>query len=450
MQRIWVKLAVVLMAVSVSGILLSTLLSIKEMDYHFSLYLDEINRKHAQEIVALLKENNEKNGGWNQETSELLRGIGSVLDLNIRLYDQNRQWLAGQTAQTTATAGGENASPLIAIEKDGQIIGYVSIAPSSAAATEMLAEHFRWAHTSAMEWAMAILTLLVGVLSVWLARRIVKPVENMRKASLVAAGGDLTVRVPPLRGKDELAELVQSFNQLVAALETQEALRKRLTADIAHELRTPLNTLLAQVEGMIDGVWEASPEHLESTRSEILRLTRLVHDLDQVMQAAETMGLKERLDVSDVLRDVVQSMEASFQKAGIAVIRELQPHAWVQGDRQRLSQVFVNLLSNSLKHTPVHGQVRVTVSRDGQLVTACIADTGAGIAEHDLPFVFERFYRGDRSRQRGTGGSGLGLTIAKGIVDAHQGSIAIQSKLGEGTTVTVTFPYVENEDRTVV
>lgn len=445
MKSIWVRLALIIMAVSASGILISTILSIKEMDYHFSLYLDDVNAKHHKAIDSLLREEYRKENGWGNGSFLKLEAASRVLGIRITLYDRDQQVIRTFGDEKTTTVQQKTMEDKLPIMDKGKVIGYLGIRYQNIANEISLEEHFRIAHTNAMQWTMLALLLLVSLVSIFTARHLARPIVQMREAALAVAKGNLSVRVPVPRGRDELTELVDTFNNLIVNLERQDELRKRLTSDIAHELRTPLNTLLAQTEGMIDGVWEATPEHLEATRSEVLRLIRLVSDLDQVIQAeAGALHLsREVVDLSQVAETIVDSMTAAFQRKEISLTSQLMPSAWMMGDQQRLMQVFSNLLTNSLKHTPPHGNVMVCVEKKGDVVEAKVIDNGSGIPPEDLPFVFERFYRGDRSRNREGGGAGLGLTIVKGIVDAHQGEINISSEDGKGTTVTVRFPATE-------
>jgi two-component system sensor histidine kinase BaeS len=447
MRKIWVKLALALMIVSASGILVSTLLSIKEMDYHFSFYQQDVSKKHSEEILSLVREEYQKENGWGNGVLSKLEALAKVLDLKITLYDNNHQILKMVGNHREGQAQLYSNANSIPITLGNESIGYILILHNADASDMSLEEHFQIAHTNAMQWTMLVLLLMVSIASIIIARRIVQPIVHMSKAAVSVANGNYSVRVPIPQDKNELSELVHTFNQLIASLQKQEDLRKRLTSDLAHELRTPLNTLLAQIEGMIDGVWEASPEHLESTRSEVLRLTRLVSDLDQVIQteAGALHISKEILDVSEVAKEIVDSMKASFQRKNIQLTHMLEPLALVVGDKQRMAQVFSNLLTNSLKHTEPNGEVVVSVVKVNETVLITIKDNGMGIPEEDLPHVFERFYRGDRSRNRERGGSGLGLTIAKGIVEAHQGEIQMESELGRGTKVTIRLPSLRQK-----
>jgi signal transduction histidine kinase len=440
MKSIWIRLTLVFMAVSASGILISTILSIKEMDHHFSLYVRDVNQRHTEALVGLLQEAYEKEHGWKDVACKKLEDVSRFLGQQMTLYDSNRQSLCtfGQTDRDTLFSVSEDITP---ITKEGEAVGYIGIRYDNAGAMS-LEEHFQIAHTNAMWWTMTALLVIVCLVSIFTARHFTKPIVMMSKAAVAAARGNFSARVAVPKGKDELSSLVETFNHLIRTLKQQDELRKRLTSDIAHELRTPLNTLLAQTEGMIDGIWEATPEHLEATRSEVLRLTRLVSDLDQVIQAeAGALSIScEAVDLNQVVEKTVNSMMAAFHQKGVMLRSQLASSAWVMGDSQRLAQVFSNLLTNSLRHTPQGGEATVSVSNQGGFVEASVTDNGAGIPPDDLPYVFERFYRGDRSRRRESGGTGLGLTIVKGIVEAHHGEVLITSEPGRGTTVTVRLP----------
>ncbi|EST55816.1 histidine kinase [Brevibacillus panacihumi W25] len=443
MKRIWMKLALAFMAVGAGGILIATVLSIQEMDYHFSLYLSDVNQQHEQDLRSILQDEYQQGTGWDDHTLLKLETASQVLTIQIVLLDQNGKLI--RTFGNTTGLEIINSDDMMPILVQGNTVGYVGIRYDNESAVP-LEDHFRMAHTNALQWTMLALLLLVCFASIFIARRIARPITDMSNAAQAVAKGDLSVRVAVPEEKDELSILVEAFNNLVQNLQQQEELRKRLTSDIAHELRTPLNTLLAQTEGMLDGIWEATPEHLEATRSEVLRLTRIVSDLDQVIQveAGARHISEEVINLHDVVESVVESMTAAFQLHGIQLTSHLNTAAWMLGDSQRLAQVVANLFTNSLKHTPQGGEVMVKVEKKEQTIEIKVVDNGTGIPLGDLPFVFERFYRGDRSRKREKGGAGLGLTIVKGIVEAHQGKITISSEEGKGTIVSITFPAIEN------
>lgn len=279
--------------------------------------------------------------------------------------------------------------------------------------------------------------LLGGIM----AKRISGPVSGAVKAAEEISRGNFTQRISERPNTTEMARLTDSVNHLADSLEQQQALRKRMSADVAHELRTPLANLQSAMEAMLDGVWAPDEARLESCHEEILRITRLVGDMEKLEQAEAEAAVLHRteFDAAELTEKILSSFEPEFRKKRIDT-RFCGETQKLEGDRDKISQVVVNLLSNALKYTPEGGSVRVSVAGDERAVRIAVSDTGVGIAEEDLPNVFERFYRADRSRNRRTGGSGLGLAIALAIAKSHRGGIAVQSREGQGSTFTLTLP----------
>ncbi|NLJ41078.1 MAG: hypothetical protein GX352_05640 [Clostridiales bacterium] len=240
----------------------------------------------------------------------------------------------------------------------------------------------------------------------------------------------------------ELRELSESVKGLAQRLEYHDMLRKRLTSDVAHELRTPLAAIQSHVEAFLDGVWEPSAEKLSIIHEEITRLTKLIEALSELslVEGEEIRLHREGLDLSSLLSSVIESFEPMFMGKNINVSKEIQEDIYFTGDRDRLNQIFTNVLSNSYKYTEQGGRVTVRLGQRQGGIIISIEDTGIGIPQSDIQHIFERFYRADLSRHRGTGGVGIGLTITKALVDAHGGKIAIESEGEKGTKITVELP----------
>lgn len=288
--------------------------------------------------------------------------------------------------------------------------------------------------------ALAVLgVLIVGSLQ---ARRIVKPVRALAAAAHRVASGDLSQRIP-ITSEDELGEMASAFNTMAAELERQHELRRRAMADVAHELRTPLSVLQVQLESIEDNLTQPTPEVIDGLQADVAHLSRLVEDL-RVLSLADAGELQIEatpVEVTALARDVVERMQAAARAGEIALDSQLpEEELHVTGDAQRLTQVLLNLLSNALSHTPSGGHVTVRAQQVDDEIRVTIQDTGEGIAAQDLPHIFERFYRADRARRRGTGGSGLGLSIAKSLTEAQGGTITVESQPGEGSTFTVALP----------
>ena len=273
-----------------------------------------------------------------------------------------------------------------------------------------------------------------------------RPLQQMFGAIDSVAEGDLSVRVQE-DSSPQFGELIKRFNKMVAELERADKQRRNLTADIAHELRTPLHIIQGKLEGITDGVYEATPQHINDALEETKLLTRLVNDL-QTLSMAETGQLplnKTTFLVGDLIRDLSSSFSPQAMTLGIQLEEKIgNPNQNLTADYVRLNQVFSNLISNALRHTPKGGTISLeteSIAGERTRVRVRIRDTGEGISPEDLPFIFDRFWRGERSRTReGHASSGLGLAIAKQLIHAHGGTIEAQSDLGKGTTFVIELP----------
>jgi signal transduction histidine kinase len=279
------------------------------------------------------------------------------------------------------------------------------------------------------------------LLGAYLARRLSKPISDVIAATGKIADGNYGERLTHAENTTELVALSHSVNSLAASLESQEALRKRLTADVAHELRTPLTTLQSTVEAMLDGVWTADEQRLNSLREEILRLNKLVDELGTLSRyESEVLKLDtEVFDLGELSAQTVRNFEGVARQKGVSLTFSGDP-ATVLADRDKIGQVLINLLHNALKFTPAGGTVSVETGTADKRAFLRVRDTGCGIAPEHLPFIFERFYRADPSRTRETGGSGIGLAIAMAIAKAHGGQILVASTVDQGSTFTLLLP----------
>ncbi|MFC9683575.1 sensor histidine kinase [Streptomyces sp. NPDC056948] len=284
------------------------------------------------------------------------------------------------------------------------------------------------------------LAAVVGALL--LSRAVLRPVRAMTLAAGGLGEGDLGRRVP-VSGRDEIAQLGRAFNRMAESIQAVEERQRRLTGDIAHELRTPLANLRGYLEALRDGVVEPTPELLDSLHEEALLQQRIVDDL-QDLALAEAGALTYhpvRVDLRELLEAAGTAHRAQADAAGVALRLDAPRPVDVIADADRLRQVVGNLVGNALRATAPGGTVTLALAQaeDGELVFLQVRDTGKGIPAEDLPHLFDRFWRADAARGRATGGSGLGLSIARQIVTDHQGTIAVESTVGVGTLFTVTL-----------
>lgn len=298
--------------------------------------------------------------------------------------------------------------------------------------------------------AVAGISLIIGYfISMRVSGMFLTPIYSIQKNAKYIEVGNFRGVMDVETKTFELDDLSRSINNMALRLEQQERLRKRLTSDIAHELRAPLSTVNSHLEAFIDGIWEPTPERLTILQDEILRLTNLIKDLGDLsyMESGKiSLALKE-ISLSNLLANVVENFEPLFFSEGKTITADIDEGIQIKGDSDRLNQVFINLVANSLKYTNTGGLVKVTLKMKDEAAQATVTDDGIGINIDDIPFVFERFYRSDRSRSRETGGKGIGLTISKALVEAHGGSIKIESNESnesKGTSVSIMLP-IRNE-----
>jgi len=274
-----------------------------------------------------------------------------------------------------------------------------------------------------------------------LAKRLSSPISRVIRTAGQISQGKYEDRIHERSSTREIAELTQAINTLAESLSKQEQLRRRLTADVAHELRTPTANLQSHIEAMIDGVWELDTARLESCHEETVRISKLVSDLENLARfEADNLILNKRnFDLPRLIKKIEKSFESDISAKKIHVTEQL-PVPGIYADEDKIEQVLVNLISNALKYTPEGGSVEIRSVENAQSIVISVKDSGIGIGAEDLPYVFERFYRADKSRNRATGGSGIGLAIVKTLVEAHGGVVSVESTPGTGSEFKITLP----------
>jgi signal transduction histidine kinase len=306
-----------------------------------------------------------------------------------------------------------------------------------------IAMAFREAVSQALVVATAAAVVTAVAVSVFVTNRIVGPIRNLASASRRLADGHYAERVPP-GGDDELGDLGATFNDMASALEATERRRRDLIGDVAHELRTPIATLEGYLEGLLDGVVEPEPATWARLHGEAGRLRRLVDDLQELSRAeARQIPIAiQQVDPAQLARAALDRLAPSFDEKDLALIPEIPERLpRVLADPNRAIQVLSNLLTNALRYTPSPGEVHLIVRPVGSAVEFSVRDSGVGIPPDELRRVFERFYRVDKSRSRAYGGSGIGLTIAKALVEAMGGRVWAESPgSGQGATFSFTLP----------
>jgi len=360
-----------------------------------------------------------------------------LADANGVVLADSRRMIEGHTLDRDIRSRG------VPVYSGGQVVGIVVVGTQMSLLGSLETEFLRSIDRSLLISGL-LATLVAVVAGTLLFRQLTTPLQSLTQAAENMASGDLDQRVE-VRSRDEVGELASAFNAMSDALARNEELRRNLMADIAHELRTPLSVIQGNLEAMLDGVYEPTPENIAVTHQESLLLARLVNDLRELalIEAGQLQLDLEPIDLEVVAKLVEEAFRPRAREKEVGVILDFGTGLpEVSADAQRMRQVIANLVSNALRYTPPGGEIRlVGRARHGEM-TMRVEDTGAGIPPIDLPHIFDRFYRGDKSRSRHAGGSGLGLAIAKQLVEAHGGTIEVESEVGQGTAFIITLPSV--------
>jgi two-component system sensor histidine kinase BaeS len=445
-KRLWVKFLLLLFAVSL--IALSAALLLRElMVRDFRGYLEGEMEDRVYWVTASLESNYQNFLGWNWQSIVEDTVWALMLGFDVKLYDAK-----GALIVDTQSAI-DSLSPLVkkrvlaisesrAGRESGQYVPYTLFLGGNEIGL-LRVKFLRpkkesiFIQRSNTLLLMSLLALggIAILLSIIFSKRLTNPIEGLTEAAVAIGDGNLKRRVA-IAGHDEITKLSDAFNRMAQSLEIQESLRKKLTSNVAHELRTPISAIRGELEGMIDGFMPTDREHLQSLYAEIGRLRNILEGIEELSQA-EASGLtlrKQDIDLVPFLNSIIDRFRKVFQDKGVSIDLVCDSGLRVDADPDRLSQVVINLLSNALKATKKGGNIWVKAAKGEKGIVLEVRDNGAGIEPADLPYIFERFYRG------AGGGLGLGLTIVRELVEAHGGRVSASSEHGKGATFTVLLP----------
>jgi len=379
----------------------------------------------------------QQNRGWANADLAPVRSVADQTGVQLQVRDT-----AGQTVAATlgfaATTGPTASAPVVVHgRQEGSVLVRLTASGLGGADTVLQTALLR-----AIAGTAGLAALLALVTGLGLSRRITRPVARLISVTRAMAGGDRSARAGQVKAPAELRELAAAFDHMADTLDYEDKIRRNLVASVTHELRTPVAVLQAGHEALLDGITEPGPEELGSLRDEVLRLARMLDDL-QTMAAADAAVLqltRERHDLAGIAGSAADSLVRRFESAEVTLNRQLAP-APVLADERWMHQVVTNLLGNALKFTPPDGTVTILTRQDGPHSVLEVADTGVGIPADELPRIFDRFWRGQAAAQ--TSGSGIGLAIAAELASAHGGTLTATSEPGEGTRLTLTLPRAD-------
>ena len=380
------------------------------------------------------------------EAAETTTGIG-VQVVNNRIpetvvYDSTVATASDgvTTENSLAPRTGQRSTSNIVI--DGQVIGSVRIwVLGSDTLMRQPDQEFRDNSYQAMIFATVVAIVLASCIGFLFARNLVSPINRMTKTARAIKEGNLSARTG-LSGEDEIARLGETFDEMAESVEKDRELERRLTTDVAHELRTPLMAIQSTVEAMVDGVFAADEERLETVNSEVQRLSRLVDALLKLSRLENRANptKEEKIDVGNLISGIITTHEAFVADSGLSLEYIAEKGVYVLGDADMIRQATANLISNAVRYTPEGGRITVCVSSDDATARISVQDTGIGLSPEEAKMVFSRFWRADAGRNRESGGLGVGLSVVKEIVDRHEGWVDVEGEKGKGSCFTIHIP----------
>jgi signal transduction histidine kinase len=450
------KLLVAFVLIAVVAVGVVAVLANRTTTRQFEIYVSQGKILHAQQLAPLFAAYYARTGSWQgvetwmESLDELSasgrgqgrgQGRGYTLDRLVLADADGRVLADSQEELVGERLSGAELTLGTPIEVAGQQVGTLLI-PAAAGVHESLESEFLDKVNMSLVWAGLVAGAVALALGALLARQLTAPLRSLTEAAHRLTEGD--VPQVQVRSQDEIGELARAFNQMAQSLSQQEMLRRNLMADIAHELRTPLTVIRSDLEALLDGVFEPTPETLASLQEETLLLSRLVDDLRALAQAEAGQLQLERqsTDLAELLRAVIASFDLQADTQGLALVLDLPSDLpRLDADPQRVRQIVANLVSNALRHAPDSSRVVVAAAERPGEVLVSVTDDGPGISPEEVSHVFDRFWRGQRSRAAGTG---LGLAIARELVRAHGGRIWVESEQGKGSTFYFTLPLARH------
>lgn len=455
------KLVLSFFIVVVGSIIITSLMANHMIDRRFNNYLEGQLKARIEKLVSLVESAyDEKTGSVNLDKDKL-NGYAEADGFYIKVQDSNEKviyssskdylvhkhmmnnmmgrQMMGKSSNLDSGSYVEEGHDLI---KNNNKIGKITIGYLGSYNLTLQDIEFRKTLNEAF-FHSVILSIIFGlIISLILSKQLTTPLIRINKVANEMKKGNFKIRSDVSTSTLEINELSQSMNYLAESLEKQEVLRKRLTSDMAHEIRTPLTILQNYIEGFMDGVWEPTVKRFESCYEEILRITKLVGKLQDIakLEQANLSLSKSSFDLGHQIEKVVEVFKPLYAKKDLEIITDIDGDLNIFMDKDKVKQILYNLLSNAYRYSNDKGIVKIEAKKDSKDLVITVEDNGIGISKEELPYIFERFYRTDRSRNRETGGTGIGLTITKALVEAHGGRIEVESEVGTGTKFKIIFP----------
>ena len=417
----------------------------------FNSYIESCNVERMDEIARSLSYAY-SNDTWNKSFIEevALKALDDGLIISIHDNKNNLIWSTHEEHRGRCESMMKNAfsnklndgmiRSSLNITKNGEKIGNVHISHYGTYYRDVDTTYY-----DTLNKVLIIITIMATILSLIisliLSKSINKPIYKVIDTVKLLGKGKYKERVDNSSSIVEIQDMIESINIMAKRLDSQDAMRKRLTKDIAHELRTPITIILGQLEAIKDGIWEPTEERLNGIYEEIQRIDRLANSLNSLSKIEEENGTlhKEKVEISELIENIFINFEKELHNKNIDGQLHLSK-CEIEVDKDKISGAIINLISNALRYTENGGSINIKTFVKEEHLFIEVEDTGIGIAKEDIPYVFERFYRTDESRARVTGGAGIGLSITLAIVEAHNGMVYVESELGKGSKFIIELP----------
>lgn len=444
------RVAIAFLAVSLMTILAAVGMLSFVWEQHYQTYtrdnMERVATSTANRVAEAYAVHSDWYGGALSEAATASR-LYETVNIKIVDLDGNVIYNDAQQDSDVLQAPPQNrdnvaSAPIVA---DGTQVGtlYLSVFGSDTLLTQS-DQQFRERSYQAMIFASVFALIIALVAGILFARALVRPINRITKAAQALKEGNYSTRTG-MDGNDEISRLGNTFDLMADSIEANRKLERRLITDVAHELRTPLMAIQSTVEAMIDGVFDSSPERLETLNSEVRRLSRLVDALLKLsrLENRSTPIERKKVDLTELLSTIVETHKAYVNDAGLNLEFNYDPHVYVYGDADLLRQATANLISNAVRYTPEGGTITVTAHKGDIMGQIIVRDTGIGLTPEEAKMVFQRFWRADAGRTRATGGLGVGLTVLKEIVDRHNGWVRVEGRPNEGACFTIYIPLYD-------
>jgi len=452
MYSIRKKLSIILVASSVIAILLTSLFVNLTINKVFNKYLVDNQNKRDTRIVETFREVYKREGKWSKDSGTEMMHEAFMSNYCLILLDANKKVVWGMNPNDinekahqvliNTNNNGIYSSKDHEIKLGKNIVGYVAIGQYSPVLLSNDDINFKTSVNISILKSVIISLLIIILISLYISKQFSIPIKAVSTMAVNLSKGHLNSRTHSKNNISEIESLQTSINLLGEKLKAQDLLRRKLVSDISHEIRTPLNVLQNNLEAMIDEVFPVTPERLTSLNDEVIRFGKLLNNLNTLkeFESGETPLVFEYIDVKEVIYAVGEDFSSVLKDKNIKLNYDVDEsiNYIIFADKDKIKQVFINLISNAVKFNNKNGYIEIDISKNAYEIIISVKDNGIGIKKEDLPYIFERLYRGDKSRHE-IEGNGIGLTLVKSILLRHGASIEVKSIIGKGSEFIIRF-----------